>query len=153
MVKALKKLKELHLIYGQKKYPNIPAHARPPYRGKPNSTNGLNGCICDMINYLGGFAWRQSTEGRYRPGKVLGTNIMGREVKTPSKWIPAMKTGLADIMGTYGGRAVAIETKNKDKMRDSQRAFKDSFESSGGWYLETRSLDHFWEEFRKEFGL
>lgn len=50
--------------------------------------------------------------------------------------------GIADIMGLYRGRAVAIETKTKTgKQLESQKRFQKNFESAGGKYIIARSVD------------
>ncbi len=50
--------------------------------------------------------------------------------------------GLGDIMGTYRGRSVAIETKTKrGTQRTSQIRFQNAFERAGGIYIIARSVE------------
>lgn len=50
--------------------------------------------------------------------------------------------GIADIMGLYRGRAIAIETKTKTgKQLNSQKLFQKNFESAGGKYIIARCVD------------
>lgn len=48
--------------------------------------------------------------------------------------------GIADIMGCFRGRGVAIETKSKGgRLRETQRNFRAAWEKAGGLYLIARS--------------
>ena len=50
--------------------------------------------------------------------------------------------GIADIMGVFRGRPVAIETKTlAGKQRETQRRFQHAFEKAGGLYLIARAVD------------
>lgn len=48
--------------------------------------------------------------------------------------------GIADIMGAYRARGVAIETKSKTgPMRKTQKTFRENWERAGGLYFVARS--------------
>lgn len=50
--------------------------------------------------------------------------------------------GIADIMGIYRGKAVAIETKVKSRtLRKSQAIFRTNWEAAGGVYIIARNVD------------
>lgn len=50
--------------------------------------------------------------------------------------------GIADIMGVFRGRPVAIETKTlTGAQRETQRRFQAAFERAGGLYVLARSVD------------
>lgn len=73
----------------------------------------------------GAMFWRQNT-GTFR------TMDARRVVKVSA-------TGVADIMGCYLGRAVAIETKTSTgKMAVSQKRFRAAWERAGGVYIVAR---------------
>lgn len=76
----------------------------------------------------GGMFWRQNT-GTYR-------SMDGRRV------VKVSASGIADIMGCYQGRALAIETKTRTgRMLKSQNLFRDAWQRAGGVYIVARSAD------------
>ncbi len=75
----------------------------------------------------GALFWRQNT-GTFR-------TMDGRRVVSATSI-----TGVADIMGVYRARPVAIETKTKTgPMRKTQTTFRGNWEKAGGLYFVVRS--------------
>ena len=74
----------------------------------------------------GAMFWRQNT-GTFR-------TMDGRRV------VKVSADGIADVMGAYRGRAVAIETKTQlGTLRITQKRFRDAWERAGGAYIIARS--------------
>lgn len=77
----------------------------------------------------GAIFWRQN-QGTFR-------TMDGRRVVSATSI-----TGVADIMGAYRARPVAIETKTKTgPMRKTQTTFRDNWVKAGGLYFVVRSPD------------
>lgn len=77
----------------------------------------------------GAIFWRQN-QGTFR-------TMDGRRVVSATSI-----TGVADIMGAYRSRPVAIETKTKTgPMRKTQKTFRENWEKAGGIYIVARSPD------------
>lgn len=75
----------------------------------------------------GAIFWRQNV-GTFR-------SMDGRRVVNATSI-----TGIADIMGAYCGRAIAIETKTQTgKLLETQKRFRTAFERAGGLYVVARS--------------
>lgn len=69
--------------------------------------------------------WRQNA-GRVRTDK--------------GAWVSLGPPGIADLMGTLDGRAVAVEVKQPaGKQREAQRNFQKAWEQAGGVYVVARS--------------
>jgi hypothetical protein len=76
----------------------------------------------------GGMFWRQNT-GAFR-------TMDGKRVVKVSAY------GIADIIGVYLGRAVAIETKTATgRLRETQASFRAAWERAGGLYLIVRNVE------------
>jgi hypothetical protein len=76
--------------------------------------------------FPGCMAWRQNT-GTYR-------TMDGKRV------VKVSANGVADIMGVYWGKAIAVETKTANgTLRVSQKRFRNAFEAAGGVYIVARS--------------
>lgn len=74
----------------------------------------------------GAMFWRQNT-GTFR-------TLDGRRL------VKVSANGVADIMGAYRGRAVAIETKAPGgRLRETQKRFRAAWEKAGGIYIVARS--------------
>ena len=83
--------------------------------------------VLTAVSKLGMF-WRQNT-GTFR------TMDGARVIRATSI------DGVADIMGCYQGRAVAIETKTlTGKLRQTQIVFRRQWEKSGGVYIVARCI-------------
>jgi len=78
------------------------------------------------------FCWRNHTTGVYDPRKKVFRSLTGAG---------ALK-GVADILGIYQGRPLAIEVKTrKGKPNEFQVAFLDKFRASGGIAFIACSVD------------
>lgn len=76
----------------------------------------------------GGMFWRQNS-GTFR-------TLDGR------RFVKASAVGVADIMGCYRGRAVAVETKAKTgRLSTSQQRFRAVWEAAGGLYVVARCAE------------
>jgi len=75
----------------------------------------------------GGMFWRQNT------GTFL--TLDGK------RFVKVSADGIADIMGCYYGRAMAIETKpaKRGSLRKTQENFRDAWVKAGGVYIVARS--------------
>lgn len=134
---TLRELADTLQLQTGKKYPNMPPHAVPRKTFSDRTANNLNTAIVAYLqDYLGYLAYRQSTEGRYRPGEVI-TDVIGRVRQMKGKFIPAAKTGLGDVTAVLkGGRYVAIEIKvGSDRQRDDQKKFETQLKRSKGVYI------------------
>lgn len=86
------------------------------------TSNDLNKQTIDLINYRGGFAWRNNT-GR-RGGVSYG------------------KRGSGDVIGMYHGYFVSVETKTpNDRASDAQFKFIEDVRFHGGFACFARSID------------
>lgn len=126
-------------------YPNMPAHAVPKTTFSDRTANGFaKAIIAYLQDYCGYMAYRQSTEGRYRPGKVV-VDVVGRQRTLKGRYIPAAKKGLGDVTAVLkGGKFVSIEIKiGRDRQREDQKTFEKQVTKVGGVYLLVRN----WNEF------
>ncbi len=106
------------------------------------------GLVKQILQYLGWkknvFVWRQNTGG----ANYSYTNKAG---KTKSYHVNFGFPGMADVIGLYKGRFLAIEAKvGKNKQQPPQKAFQDTIERYGGIYILAYELkdvaDYFEEE-------
>jgi hypothetical protein len=106
-------------------------------------SNPFAQAIIEYLEHFGHMAWRQSTEGRYRPGKTFRDTV-GFLRQTKGTFIPAMKTGLGDVTAVIGGKYVSIEIKiGSDRQRPNQKQFEADLKKAGGGYILVKT----WEEF------
>ena len=138
----------------------LPHHAKPQYRHKPTTTNGMTKCVIDYINYSGHQAERISTSGRWVGGKTF-TDVIGRTRELKGNWIPGSGVrGSADIAATKKlqiprsngvrivGQKVAIEVKSKnDRQSDHQKKYQKHIEDSGGIYIIAKVGNEGFEQF------
>lgn len=134
-----RKLTQEDLERFKQRHPLIPDYAIPITKNvSSNSSNELTANIIDYINYNGGFAWRNNTQGNYN--------------EKLKKWVTsgALK-GVSDILCCYNGNLITIEVKRGyDKLNPHQIKFKTRIESTKGKFWEVRSLDEFltkWKDF------
>jgi VRR-NUC domain. len=128
-----------------KQHPTMPVHAVPRKTFSDRSANKFTTAIVTYLQeYLGYLAYRQSTEGRYRPGNVV-IDVIGRARVMKGTFIPAAKKGLGDVTAVLkGGKYVSIEVKiGRDRQRDDQKKFETQLNRAGGAYI----LVHDWPEF------
>lgn len=136
-------LKQLAQALSDKLHSNVPVHCRPVKKFSEKSANELTKAIVAYANLKGFFAERQSSEGRYRPGKEF-TNVMGQKKTLGGQWLPGQGKGKADIKAVIKGRAIEIEVKHgADRMKPDQIKYKAQIEASGGVYLVVKTWDDF----------
>lgn len=141
-------LKELALAYSNKMHSKVPAHCRPMKTFSDKSANDLTKAIIAYAKIKDFFAERQSSEGRYRPGKEV-TNVMGQKKQLPGQWLPGQGKGKADIKALIKGRLIEIEVKHgRDKLRPEQIEYKQQIERSGGVYLVVKTWDDFYQQIK-----
>lgn len=87
-------------------------------------------------------AWRQSSEGRFRPGKQY-TDVIGRVHIAKGKFLPGTNKGHADVCSIIGGVFCAIEVKMKDKQSTAQKQYQKQVEDSNGRYFIARTFEDF----------
>lgn len=76
------------------------------------------------------------------PGGMFWRANVGTAVTAAGSVMTFNLPGMADIMGCYRERAVAIEVKDaKGKQRKNQQDFQRVFERAGGLYVIARSVD------------
>lgn len=144
------RLKQMHL-----QRCTLPDYAKPAYKFKPTTTNGLTNCIIHYINYTGHQAERVTSSGRHIDGDSF-VDVIGRTRTFKGKWIPGQTTrGTADIGATKSivvwrpnppakmveeiiGLKVAIEVKNLDRQSNDQLRYQKKIEQSGGVYIIAR---------------
>lgn len=135
------------------KYPNVPPHALVKKEYKLRSANGLAGAIVHFIKLLGGHAERRSNTGRYIQPKTY-TNVFGKKIELgKGKYIPGTgRNGTSDVSGVFNGVPLAIEVKiGKDRMSEAQKQYKRDFEKAGGFYMEAKTFDQFYKDFKERF--
>ena len=141
-------IKELALAYSNKMHSKVPAHCRPMKTFSDKSANDLKKAIIAYAKIKDFFAERQSSEGRYRPGKEV-TNVMGQKKQLPGQWLPGQGKGKADIKALIKGRLIEIEVKHgRDKLRPEQIEYKQQIERSGGVYLVVKTWDDFYQQIK-----
>jgi hypothetical protein len=147
-MKAIQELKEKAQQDNKMKYPHVPEHARPSPHFMETTANGLTKCVLTWLTLNGHKAWRQSSEGRYRPGKQV-TDVVGRTRLMKGQYIPGTNEGHGDVAAIIDGLFVAWEIKMKDKQSDKQKKFQQEVEQSGGKYFICRSFDDFMNQYRE----
>jgi hypothetical protein len=146
-MKALDKLKELHLAKQIKDYPTYPVNYIGPYKHKPNSTNGLTRCVEDFINLSGYFCERTGNEGRVIDNRKTYTDVIGQRKTIGSvQRIKSTQTnGTSDLKAVIKGQMIAIEIKyGKDSQSKAQKEYQERIENSGGIYLIVKDFDTFY---------
>lgn len=145
-MKGLKELSRLDLEARRKQYPNVPDHALGSAKFSDKTANGLTKAIIRYLQLCGHTAWRQSSEGRYRPG-VRVTDVLGRVRQMKGTFLPGQNNGASDVAALVNGRFFAIEVKMRDKQSDAQKDYQRRIELSGGVYIIARSFDDFLTQF------
>lgn len=139
---ALEHLQQLDFEDRRKRYPSCPPHAIPRRRFSDRTANGLTLCILTWFRLHGHKAWRQGSEGRYRPGKTI-TDVVGRQRTMKGQWLPGQNNGASDVAAIVNGRFVAIEVKMRDRQSEAQQRYQQEVEASGGLYFIVRSFEEF----------
>ena len=133
------------------KYPSVPLHALPPPKKRDtNTANGLTLWCLERLNEMHQvYAYRNSSEGKYRPGKEV-TNVLGQKSVLKGTWLPGDNKGAADIIACYKGRFIAFEIKiGKDRQSAVQAAWQKRIEDSGGKYYIVKSTNDFYEAIKR----
>ena len=145
-MKAIDRLKELHLDYMGIRNPNYPRAYMKAYSKKPSDTNGLTNCVTDFLTFSGWHCERTGNEGRTVDDTQIVTDYLGRTKKIGSvKRIPSQATlGTSDLKACIMGKFIAIEIKfGKDRQSDVQKNYEQAVTEAGGEYLIVRTLDDF----------
>jgi len=140
---GLKELQRLAMAKKRKQYPSVPDAALPQERHNDTTSGGLTKAILRWLDLHNHKAWRQSSEGRYRPGKQY-TDVIGRVRLMKGEYLPGTHSGHGDIAAIIQGRFITWEVKiRKDRQSVKQKAFQEEVEQSGGKYFIVRSFDEF----------
>lgn len=132
----------------RRQYPNAPEYALPRTRYSDATANSLTKAILDYLGVNGHKAWRQSSEGRYRPGAVI-TDVIGRRRQMPGVWLPGQNKGIGDVCAIIHGLFVTWEVKvGRDRQSKVQRQFQQEVENSGGRYFIAHDFDQFLQQYR-----
>lgn len=92
------------------------------------NANLLTKSIIQYINYTGGFAHRQQSQGQYNA--KLGRWTKGTTAK-----------GISDINGLLNAVPLSIEVKyGRDRMSEAQHKVKNQIQAAGGHYYEAKNL-------------
>src|SRR5690606_17493843 len=126
----------------RKACPSVPEYAIPRMRFSDRTANGLTRCVLAWLRLHGHKAWRQGSEGRYRPGQTI-TDVLGRQRTMKGQWLPGQNKGAADVACIINGRFCAVEVKMKDKQSEAQRRYQEEVEASGGIYVIVRTFEDF----------
>jgi len=154
-----KRFEELYLKDKLEKYPSFKEKqfAIPPADTKESGANDLTRLVIDFIQFNGYQAERISSQGQYRDGKKIVTDVIGRQRTIGSGiWTKGSSTkGTADISATIKGRSIKIEIKwGKDIQSNNQKDYQNSIENSGGIYIIVKNFDDFviwYDNFNSQF--
>jgi len=146
---SLQQLSELHYQDQRVKHPNVPVHALVKKNYNDRTANALQTALVDLINFKYGMAWRQGSEGRYRPGSQV-TDVIGRTRIMKGTWLPGLHNGIGDVMSVVKGLSVAWEIKiGADTQKPDQKKFESSFTKAGGIYLIVKDWEDVWKKGKK----
>lgn len=148
---TMRALQELMIKAGmaeREKYPNVPEHARPKPKFKDDTANNLTKAVLAWLKLNGHKSWRQSSEGRYRPGKQY-TDVIGRTRLMKGSYIPGTNKGHGDVSAIINVLFVAWEIKMQDKQSKVQSEFQKEVEQSGGKYFIAHSFDEFMQQYKQ----
>lgn len=143
-MKALEILQQMDFENKQGLYRNIPDHAITKTKFTDTTANGLTKAILAFLKLKGHLAWRQSSEGRYRPGKHF-VDVIGRLRIMKGKYLPGQNNGAADVCAIVRGTFCAIEVKMKDQQSQVQKEYQHQVEVNGGKYFIARSFEDFYQ--------
>jgi hypothetical protein len=147
-MKALQRLSELDFEAKRKARPAMPEYAIPRVRFSDRTANGLTKCVLAWLRLHGHKAWRQGSEGRYRPGVTI-TDVVGRQRTLKGNWLPGQNNGASDVACIINGRFVAIEVKKQDRQSEAQQRYQEEVEASGGIYVIVRTFTEFYEFYQQ----
>jgi hypothetical protein len=112
------------------------------YRINPYSdttANGLTRCIEDYINH--------HPSGMGQATRVNSTGVPRQMPNGEIRWSKSnTRKGIADIIGSYGGRFLSIEVKiGRDKQSEAQIKEQERITKSGGLYFIAKTFPEFLE--------
>ena len=113
-------------------------------------TNLLTKVVVWLLKEYNHSAERINSTGQFVDNRETFTDIVGRNRTIGSTgWRKSGATpGIADVMSTIYGIRVGWEIKyGKDRMRESQKKFRDYLVAAGGYYFIIRNLDDFFKEY------
>src|SRR5688572_20132535 len=110
MMKSLEILSSMDMTYKKLKYPSVPVASISRTVFRDSTANHLTKSILRFFEIKGHKAWRQSSEGRYRPG-IAYIDVLGHQKQLPGQWLPGTNVGHGDINAIIAGRFCAIEVK------------------------------------------
>ena len=144
-MKALQLLQEMDYQCRRDLYKNVPEHAVLKITFSDSTANGLTKAILSFLKLKGHMVWRQSSEGRYRPGKAV-VDVIGRTRIMKGKYLPGQNKGAADVCAIIGGVFCALEVKiGKDSQSLAQKQYQKQVEDNGGRYFIARTFESFYE--------
>lgn len=141
---ALQTLQEMDYEHKREAYKHVPTSAIPKTRYSDKNANSLTKAILAFLKLKGNMAWRQSSEGRYRPGKEY-TDVLGHVRQMKGQYLPGQNNGQSDVAAIVGGQFIAVEVKMKDKQSQAQKDYQHQVEQSGGRYLIARDFEIFFQ--------
>lgn len=146
--KQLQHLIDLKLQRERERTPLYPDKYRVPPKYDVNSTNGLTRAIIDLIDLLGGWATRISTEGRTITKTRVTHGVFGAVQGQDAVRIPSStKLGTADIHAVLRGQHLSIEVKRgRDYQSDDQLKVMERVRAAGGHYIVARDFDSTYDE-------
>lgn len=131
------------------KYSNVPGSYIPKSKFEDRTSNGLAKMIIRWLELNGHKAWRQSSEGRYRPGQQV-VDVVGRTRLMKGQFLPGQNNGAADVCAILDGQFLAVEVKiGKDKQSEVQKQYQREVEDAGGLYYIAKSFGQFLEHYDK----
>jgi hypothetical protein len=147
---ALQELTTLSNKHKRERYKSVPKHALPVVKYEDVTASGLTRAVIAWLELNGHKAWRQSSEGRYRPGKMI-TDVIGRVRQMKGQYFRGTNKGHSDISSIIEGKFVGWEVKiGKDAQSDKQKQFQDEVEKAGGGYFIIHSFDEFMQLYKQQ---
>jgi putative lipoic acid-binding regulatory protein len=120
-------MNELHAMKrkkcGRARDKHVLKAAIPNRNFSDKTANDLTRAILAFSKIKGHMAWRQSSEGRYRPGKQY-TDAIGRTRIMKGQYLPGTNKGQADVCSIIKGTFCAIKVKMKDKQSPAQEQYQ-----------------------------
>lgn len=151
-IRAYEKLASLDRADKEEKYANVPYEYIPKSKFDDRTSNGLAKMIIRWFQLNNYKAWRQSSEGRFRPGQEV-VDVLGHVRQMKGTWIPGQNNGQSDVAAVCDGQFVAIEVKvGRDQQSEAQKQYQKEITESGGTYVIARSFGQFMEWYEGEFG-
>lgn len=145
---ALAILQELDYQAKLDLYKGVPTFAVPRTKFSDKTANHLTKAIVAFLKLKGHMVWRQSSEGRYRPGKQY-TDVIGRTHLGRGQYLPGTNKGHADVCAIINGIFTAIEVKMKDKQSALQKEYQKQVEDNGGRYVIAKDFESFYQYYHE----